>query len=243
MWSRRIVLGAGAVALALLVLRDAPYRPAPPEPVAVGPVVPRPPIVSRKAWRADEGMVRERATYTGAVSAVFLHHTGHLNGYDCADAPRMLREMQRDHVESDGWDDIGYNFVVDRCGTIYEGRAGGVGRPVQGAHTKGFNDDSIGIAALGTFGPGTTVPPALEAGIVKVAAWKLRSGADPRGTVRLVSTNDESTYEKGEVARLHVISGHRDAFRTDCPGDVLYERLPVIREAVARLRKSAESVR
>jgi hypothetical protein len=237
MWSRRIVLGAGAVVLALLVIRDAPLRPAGPEPVAVGPGVPRPPIVSRKTWRANEGLVREQAAYTGAVSAVFLHHTGHLNSYDCADVPRMLRAMQQDHIESEGWDDIGYNFVVDRCGTIYEGRAGGVGRPVRGAHTKGFNSDSIGIAALGTFGPGTTVPPALEAGIVKVAAWKLRPGADPRGTVRLVSTNDESKYKKGEAAVFDVISGHRDSFRTNCPGDVLYGRLPAIRESVARLRK------
>ncbi|UYQ60164.1 peptidoglycan recognition protein [Streptomyces peucetius] len=237
MWSRRIVLGAGAVVLALLVMRDAPSRPSRPERVAVGPAAPRPPIVSRKAWRADESMVRERATYTGPVSAVFVHHTGHLNGYDCAEAPRMLRAMQKDHIESEGWDDIGYNFVVDRCGTIYEGRAGGVGRPVQGAHTKGFNADTIGIAALGTFGPGTTVPKALESGIVKAAAWKLRPEADPRGTVRLVSTNDESTYKEGETARLHVISGHRDSFRTDCPGEVLYERLPVIRESVARLRQ------
>ncbi|MEU0087470.1 peptidoglycan recognition protein [Streptomyces sp. NPDC006274] len=237
MWSRRIVLGAGAVVLALLVIRDAPLRPARPEPVAVGPGVPRPPIVSRKTWRANEGLVRERAAYTGAVNAVFLHHTGHLNSYDCADVPRMLRAMQQDHIESEGWDDIGYNFVVDRCGTIYEGRAGGVGRPVRGAHTKGFNSDTIGIAALGTFGPGTKVPPALEAGIVKVAAWKLWPGADPRGTVRLVSTNDESKYKKGEAAVLAVISGHRDSFRTNCPGDVLYERLPAIRESVARLRK------
>ncbi|MBT2368830.1 peptidoglycan recognition protein [Streptomyces sp. ISL-10] len=237
MWSRRIVLSAGLVVLALLVMRDAPPRPARPERIAVGPVAPRPPIVSRKAWRANEGMVRERATYTGAVSAVFVHHTGHLNGYDCADVPRMLRAMQEDHIESEGWDDIGYNFVVDRCGTIYEGRAGGTGRPVLGAHTKGFNADSIGIAALGTFGPGTTVPPALESGIVKVAAWKLRVEADPHGTVRLISTNDESKYKKGEAAELHVISGHRDSFRTDCPGEVLYERLPAIREAVARLRK------
>ncbi|MGW7465720.1 peptidoglycan recognition protein family protein [Streptomyces xantholiticus] len=237
MWSRRIVLSAGVVVLPLLVLGDAPQRPARPEPVAVGPGIPRPPIVSRKAWRANEGMVRERATYTGTVSAVFLHHTGHLNSYDCADAPRMLRAMQEDHVESEGWDDIGYNFVVDRCGTIYEGRAGGVGRPVRGAHTKGFNADSIGIAALGTFGPGARVPPALEAGIANVAAWKLRPEADPRGTVRLVSTNDESKYKKGEAAELHVISGHRDSFRTNCPGDVLYTRLPAIRESVARLRK------
>ncbi|NBE50662.1 peptidoglycan recognition protein family protein [Streptomyces boluensis] len=241
MWSRRtILLGAGVVSLTLLVLQDAPSRPVlptRPEPAAVRPVAPRPAIVSRKVWRADEGLVKERATYTHTVSAVFLHHTGHPNDYDCADVPRMLRAMQQDHVKNEGWDDMGYNFVVDRCGTIYEGRAGGVTRPVEGAHTKGFNVDTIGIAALGTFGPGTKVPPALEAGIAKVAAWKLRRGADPRGTVRLVSTSDASTYRKGETARLHVISGHRDSYQTNCPGKVLYGRLPAIRNAVAGLRE------
>ncbi|MFF3325044.1 peptidoglycan recognition protein [Streptomyces sp. NPDC002889] len=241
MWSRRLVLGALVLPLALLVMRDAPVRRAPPEWVAVGPQpphgAPRPAIVSRAAWGADEGMVRQRAAYTGAVSAVFIHHTGHPNGYDCADVPDMLRAVQADHVRGEGWDDIGYNFVVDRCGTIYEGRAGGIGRPVRGAHAKGFNADSVGIAALGTFDPGATVPQALEEGIAKVAAWKLRPGANPRGTVRLVSTNDESKYKKGEPAELHVISGHRDSYRTLCPGDALYKRLPAIREAVARLRE------
>ncbi|MET8677458.1 peptidoglycan recognition protein [Streptomyces sp. NPDC004647] len=240
MWSRRLALGAMALPLALLVLRDAPVRPDPPEPVAIGPApqhgAPQPAIVSRAAWRADEGMVRQRATYTGPVSAVFIHHTGHPNGYACADVPEMLRALQADHVRVQGWDDIGYNFVVDRCGTIYEGRAGGVGRAVHGAHTKGFNDDSVGIAALGTFGSGVKVPRALIEGIAKVAAWKLRYGADPRGMVRLVSTNDESKYDKGETAHFHVISGHRDSHQTSCPGDALYQRLPAVREGADRLR-------
>ncbi|MGP3998624.1 peptidoglycan recognition protein family protein [Streptomyces sp. 8N706] len=242
MWSRRLALGAVVLPLALLVMRDAPVRLVPPEPIVVGPRQPRgapqPAIVSRAAWRADERMVRHQATYTGAVSAVFIHHTGHPNGYDCADVPAMLRALQTDHVRRQGWDDIGYNFVVDRCGTVYEGRAGGVGRSVHGAHTKGFNADSVGIAALGSFDAGVTVPRALIDGIAKVAAWKLRYGADPRGMVRLVSTNDESKYKEGATAELHVISGHRDSHQTRCPGDALYRRLPAIREAAARLRRS-----
>ncbi|MGC5344065.1 peptidoglycan recognition protein family protein [Streptomyces sp. DT24] len=230
-----------ALALAFLVLRDAPVRFALPEAVGSSPerppAAPEPRIVSRHAWRADESLVRERAVYTGAVNAVFIHHTGHPNGYDCADVPDMLRAMEVEHVKSQGWDDIGYNFVVDRCGTIYEGRAGGVERSVRGAHTKGFNADSVGIAALGTFGPGTKVPRPLLEGIAKVAAWKLRPGADPGGKVRLVSSSDESKYDKGRAVELHVISGHRDSYQTVCPGDALYDRLPEVRQMVARLRR------
>ncbi|MGW8883004.1 peptidoglycan recognition protein family protein [Streptomyces sp. NPDC055749] len=239
-WSRRLVLCAVFMPLAFLVLRDAPVRFAAPAPLALPeapPGAPRPEIVPRSSWRADEGMVKHAATYTGSVSAAFIHHTGHTNGYDCAEAPELLRAIQADHVEQDGWDDIGYNFVVDRCGTIYEGRAGGVTRPVRGAHTKGFNAHTVGIAAIGTFGAGVPVPKAVVEAIARVIAWKLRPGADPRGSVRLVSTNDESRFPKGHTAELHVVSGHRDSYLTGCPGDALYGQLPAIREAVAALRE------
>ncbi|MER6238587.1 peptidoglycan recognition protein [Streptomyces clavifer] len=240
MWLRRTALGAMVVPLAVLVFRDAPIRLVAPEPVLARPVAPsealRPAIVSRADWHADETLVKEHATYTGAVNAVFVHHTNHANDYDCADAPTMLREMERDHVSGEGWDDIGYNFVVDRCGTIYEGRAGGVGRSVRGAHAKGFNAHSVGVAALGSFGPGVPVPKALIEGIAKVGAWKLRPGTDPRSTVRMVSTNDESLYQRGEVVHLHAVSGHRDTFQTSCPGDALYDQLPAVRAEMVRLR-------
>ncbi|MFE2017781.1 peptidoglycan recognition protein [Streptomyces sp. NPDC059499] len=242
MWLRRTALGAMVVPLTVLVFRDAPVRLVAPEPTTAKPetppaAAPRPTIVTRAAWHADESLVKEHATYTGAVNAVFVHHTNHTNYYDCADAPRMLRAMEEDHVSGEGWDDIGYNFVVDRCGTIYEGRAGGVGRSVRGAHATGFNAHSVGIAALGNFGPGVPVPLALIEGIAKVGAWKLRRGIDPTGTVRMVSTNDESLYERGEVVRLHAVSGHRDTYQTSCPGEELYAQLPAIREEMARLRE------
>ncbi|MEU1122369.1 peptidoglycan recognition protein [Streptomyces sp. NPDC005899] len=240
MWLRRTALGVMVVPLTLLVFRDAPVRfiasdrtTGKPEAASAAP---RPPIVGRGAWHADEKLVKEQATYAGVVKVVFVHHTGHTNGYDCADAPKMLRAMEEQHVRGEGWDDIGYNFVVDRCGTIYEGRAGGVGRTVRGAHATGFNAHSVGIAALGTFGPGVPVPKALIDGIAKVGAWKLRGDIDPRGTVRMVSTNDESLYRRGEEVRLNVVSGHRDTFRTKCPGDALYAQLPAIRKEMARLR-------
>lgn len=241
MWLRhRLWPAAVVLPLTLLVLRGTPVRLAPPEPDA--PVherargVPQPVIVTRAAWHADEGMVREHAVYTGAVRAVFIHHTGESNTYDCADAPRMLRSVEEAHIKGRGWDDIGYNFLVDRCGTIYEGRAGGITRQVRGAHTTGFNADSVGIAVLGDYGRGDKVPKAIIRALAEVAAWKLRPGSDPRGMVRLVSTNDASRYPKGKAAVLHVISGHRDAYQTNCPGEALYAELPAIRDAAATLR-------
>ncbi|MFE3827450.1 N-acetylmuramoyl-L-alanine amidase [Streptomyces sp. NPDC059092] len=114
---------------------------------------PRPSVVERRVWRADETAVREKPLYTGPVRAVFVHHTLHSNNYDCGtDVPAMLLSMERHHINGMGWDDLGYNFVVDRCGTIYEGRAGGVDRAVKGAHTKGFNERSVGIART-AYGP------------------------------------------------------------------------------------------
>ncbi|MFF9691210.1 peptidoglycan recognition protein [Streptomyces sp. NPDC014623] len=240
MWLRRTAVGAMVVPLVFLVFRDAPVRLAAPERATAKPAAraaaQRPEIVTRAQWHADESLVKEDAVYTGAVRAVFVHHTGHTNAYDCADAPEMLRAMEEAHVRGEGWDDIGYNFVVDRCGTIYEGRAGGVGRSVRGAHATGFNAHSVGIAALGTFGPGVPVPKALIEGIAKVGAWKLDRAVDPRGIVRMVSTNDESLYRRGEVVYLHAVAGHRDTFSTYCPGEALYARLPAIRAEMARLR-------
>jgi hypothetical protein len=114
-----------------------------------------------------------------------------------------------------------------------------VSRPVRGAHTKGFNADSVGIAAIGTFGSGAQVPEPVLDSLVRLTAWKLRPGADPRGRVRLVSSNSESRFPRGTRVRMEVVSGHRDSFRTRCPGDALNDRLPRVREDAARLRRTA----
>jgi hypothetical protein len=203
------------------------------------PAAPRPHVVSRAAWGADDSLRTEPVTYTGAARAVFVHHTGHPDDYDCADVPAMLRAMHADHVLRLGWDDLGYNFVVDKCGRIYEGRAGGIDRFVLGAHTTGFNHDSVGIAALGDFAYAGALPEPLLDAIASIAAWKLRPGADPRGRVRLVSSNDASRVPEGSVTKIDVVAGHRDIFHTHCPGDVLYAALPEIRARTAGLRAAA----
>ncbi|MDT0445058.1 peptidoglycan recognition protein family protein [Streptomyces johnsoniae] len=247
MWSRRIALWAAVLPVAAVVTWDAPQltaaTPAPPAAEHRWPPVKRaaaaPAVVTRSAWGADEDLRHEAVTYTGPARAVFVHHTSHPDDYDCADVPEMLRGMQADHVHRMGWDDLGYNFVVDKCGKIYEGRSGGLDRFVLGAHTTGFNMDSVGIAALGDFGDAGDVPAALVTAIARIAAWKLRPGTDPRGRVEMVSTNDDSRVPEGDPAELHVVSGHRDIVQTHCPGDALHAELPAIRAKAAALRISA----
>lgn len=203
------------------------------------PAVLRPVVVGRAAWHADAASVRKGLVYDRSVKAVFVHHTDNPNTYDCAkDVPAMLLALERQHLAL-GWDDLGYNFVVDRCGGIYEGRTGSVDRDVRGAHTEGFNTDTIGIAALGNFGPGTKVPRPMLRAIAAIAAWKLDPSVDPLGTVRLVSSNNASRYRKGAHVRLNAISGHRDVYETTCPGQALYGALPWIRRTAATLRHQA----
>ncbi|MER5751224.1 peptidoglycan recognition protein [Streptomyces sp. NPDC002088] len=198
----------------------------------------KPRIVPRAAWMdttAPHSQPPPR--YDDKVLAVFVHHTDSPNGYACADSPRIIRHLYEGQTGARQWDDIGYNFLVDRCGTIYEGRAGGVDRAVTGAHTQGFNHRSAGIAAIGTFTAGATVPKVMTDAIAALAAWKLGlADIDPRASVHLISSNSLSRYAAGRTATLPALAGHNDGYPTNCPGAALSARLPDIRQAAARLQ-------
>ncbi|WP_430783507.1 N-acetylmuramoyl-L-alanine amidase [Actinoplanes sp. G11-F43] len=206
------------------------------------PVVPARPVprmVTRAGWRADESMVIEPPEYTGAVHVVFVHHTASGNAYDCAQSAAIVRGIEAFHVRSKGWNDIGYNFLVDKCGRIFEGRAGGVHRSVLGAHTLGFNENASAVAVIGDH-RSTAVSTAARAAVAQLAAYKLGAwGNPPLGRAGLVSGGSDR-YPKGRTAVLNRISAHRDTGRTECPGDSLYAQLPAIRAiagaAPARLR-------
>ncbi len=169
------------------------------------------------------------------MKAAFVHHTASGNGYSCAQAPSAIRGIYRYHVVSMGWRDIGYNFVVDKCGNIYEGRAGGVAKPVLGAHTLGFNTHSMGIALLGSHASAKPSAAAVKA-VARLTAWKLGLfGANPRGRTYLKSGGG-NLYAKGRNVRLNVISGHRDGFATECPGWQMYRKLGSARTKAAELQ-------
>ncbi|KOV50417.1 MULTISPECIES: peptidoglycan recognition protein family protein [Streptomyces] len=200
---------------------------------------PRPHVVPRPVWLMKGTPPRRQPPprYDDKVVAVFVHHTDSPNGYDCADTPEIIRHLYTGQTGARAWDDIGYNFLVDRCGKIYEGRAGGVDRAVTGAHTQGFNHRTAGIAAIGTFTAGARVPRAMTDSIAAVAAWKLGlSNTDPRSRVRLVSSHSGSRWAAGTAAVLPTLAGHTDGFMTNCPGAALKARLPQIRELAARLQ-------
>ncbi|MFB7983912.1 peptidoglycan recognition protein family protein [Streptomyces vinaceus] len=196
---------------------------------------PRPRIVTRLGWGADESLRESGFVYTGTVKAAFVHHSASGNNYACKDAPAVLRSLYRYHVVSSGWRDLGYNFAVDKCGTVYEGRAGGVAKAVLGAHTMGFNTDSMGVAVLGTY-TSTKPPAAAVKAVAQLTAWKLGLfNRDPRATTTLKSGGG-NRFKKGTNVKLNVISGHRDGFATECPGKLLYAQLPPTRTTSAKLQ-------
>ncbi|MDQ6725828.1 MAG: N-acetylmuramoyl-L-alanine amidase, partial [Actinomycetota bacterium] len=116
----------------------------------------QPGIVSRAAWGADESYRSlnpgcSQPFYATKVRFAVVHHTAGTNAYTPADSAAMIRGIYYFHTHTNQWCDIGYNLLVDRFGTVFEGRYGGVSKAVVGAHAEGFNTDSTGVAILGTF--------------------------------------------------------------------------------------------
>ncbi len=192
-------------------------------------------MVSRAEWGADQCRPRAAPTY-GSVQAAFVHHTVNANGYGPQDSAAIVLAICRYHRDTNGWYDIGYNFLVDRFGTIFEGRAGGIDQAVVGAQAQGYNSGSTGVANIGTFSSATPSAAALQA-TERLLAWKLSlHGVPAEGSVSLRSGGGATNrYPAGTAVTMNTISGHRDADRTSCPGTRLYDRLPEIRGATAQL--------
>jgi len=186
-----------------------------------------PEIVTRRQWGADESL-RDGRPHYAAVKMAFIHHTASGNTYTAAEAPAVMRAIYAYHTRGLGWSDIGYNFLVDRFGTIYEGRYGGMKRGVVGAQVRGFNRGSTGISVIGNFA-GDAPPAAALASLEKLLAWKLKiRGLDPRGTARL-RCDASDKYARGARVTFPVIAGHRQANHTECPGNIFYPLLPTVR--------------
>ncbi|MFF6782090.1 FG-GAP-like repeat-containing protein [Streptomyces sp. NPDC012510] len=203
-------------------------------PTPLASTVTRPPIVSRARWGADESTVTGAAQYIDRISAVLVHHTGGTDAYSCAESPALIRALTAYDIQTAGRGDLGYNFVVDKCGRVYEGRAGGADLSVRGEHTPGFDGDSTGIAVLGDFENGARPSRAAVESVARLAAWKLgQYDGDPTGKVTLTAAEDSGVFAGGESAELDVISGGKDAATTTSPGRDLYARLPEIRRYAA----------
>jgi len=199
----------------------------------------RPNIVPRAAWGGNMCTPRGRIGY-GSVKAAFVHHTVTASAYSPQQARAAVLAICRFHRNSNGWGDIGYNFVVDRYGTIYEGRAGGVDRAVVGAQAQGWNTQSTGIANLGTFTAQPQSPQAL-ASMARLIRWKLPlHGVPTAGTVGLVSAGGATTrYPRGQTRPFNRVSGHRDGNQTSCPGTRLFAQLPDLRRRVGGVAPAA----
>jgi hypothetical protein len=187
---------------------------------------PRPAIVTRAEWGADQQQggcpPRERPAY-GRVRAGVIHHTVTANDYSEAEAPGIVLGICRYHRNANGWNDIGYQALVDRFGNVYQGRAGGMTRAVVGAQAQGFNEQTTAISSIGTHTKVAPTPAAQKA-IVNYLAWRLAvAGIDAVGKTTMTSAGGElSRYPSGRRVRLPEVIGHRDIGLTECPGNALY---------------------
>lgn len=155
-----------------------------------------PHIVTRAEWGARPPT---SITYINQpVPRIFVHHTETASCYTQADCSAIVRSIQNYHMDSNGWSDIGYNFLIGEDGNAYEGR----GWDRVGAHVSDYNSVSMGYSMIGSFM--TRVPNAAA----MTALTQLVNCAPDNG-----------------VSSAYSLHGHRDGGCTDCPGDALYSEI------------------
>ncbi|CCQ14389.1 putative uncharacterized protein [Rhodococcus sp. AW25M09] len=193
-----------------------------------------PNVITRAQWGADESIRCDTPTYDDFIGGATVHHTAGSNDYSKSESAEIVRAIYAYHAQTLGWCDIGYNALVDKYGQIFEGRAGGLDKPVQGAHAGGFNENTVGVAMMGDY---STEDPSQETvdSVGKFLGWRLgNAGLDPKGTTTMTSEGTDFTFVgKGKSIDLPVIFGHRDVGNTECPGNAGYARLGEIREIAA----------
>lgn len=190
-----------------------------------------PKILRRSDWGADESLRDGRVTYSsdGTIRFSVVHHEGGTPSWTaaeirdgCRKADDKINAIYEYHTQHRGYWDIGYNFVVDPCGRIWEARAGGIDRPVNGAHAGGFNDGSVGVLALGTFSGDSPDPVTKRMinGIESIVGYKLdRYLVDPGGSTRETSGGGTTArWPSGTSVTLPVLSAHQISNQTSCPG-------------------------
>ena len=201
----------------------------------------QPRIHSRSEWGGDQ--CPTRGVSYGRVKAAVVHHTVTANEYTRAQVPAAILAVCRFHRNTNGWNDIGYNFLVDRFGRIWEGRDGGIDEAVMGSHAQGYNSQTTGIANLGEY---STFPQseAAIAAMARLIAWKLPNhGIRTGGTSKMTSAGGSSArYPYGYTRRFPRVIGHRDTGVTACPGEQLYYQLADLRARVGEERPTGAKV-
>jgi hypothetical protein len=197
----------------------------------------QPQIIARSSWATAACRPRVSPVF-GAIDLAFVHHTVSSNAYRPSQSAGMVRAICLFHKYGNGWNDIGYNFVVDRYGQVFEARAGGIDESIVGAQAGGYNVYSTGAALLGNFtyaGP----PRKTFDALARLLAWKLAlHGVQVPGHVTVKVTPagaPYSRYRAGASVRLNRVAGHRDADTTSCPGAGMYRQLPRLRQQVRSL--------
>ncbi|WP_270889568.1 FG-GAP-like repeat-containing protein [Pedococcus sp. 5OH_020] len=210
---------------------------APQHPASASAAAVQPTIITRAQWGADESL-RGSTTLNTTVKAITIHHTAGTNDYTEATAAAQVRGIYAYDTMGLGWSDIAYNFLVDKWGRVYEGRAGSITLPVRGAHAMGFNTDTMGVSAIGNYET-TTAPAVMVDALARVAGWKLSQyGVDPLGTTQLTSAGGTGTkYAAGTVVTLPTVHAHQNTSYTLCPGKYLYPQMDTIRSKAAMYAK------
>jgi len=182
---------------------------------------PRPGIVSRSGWGADESLRCKTPVIDRTIKGVVVHHTAGSNSYSASQSASIIRGIYAYHTKTLGWCDIGYNFLVDKYGKIFAGRAGLWELPVHGAHATEWNTDTMGVSFMGNYETATAPAVMLEAG-AKIIAWKLDAfQRNAIGTVTLAGK------------KVNVIFGHGDVMATACPGKNIRSQMDALRKNVA----------
>ncbi len=177
---------------------------------------PLPAYQSRSDWCPDGSCPADPTPTFTVVTHLIVHHSAGPNS--SGDWPAVVRAIWDYHVNVNGWDDIGYNWLIDPDGNIYQGR----GDNVLGAHFCGTNGGTMGVCMMGNYQEADPAQEALSQ-LEKLLAWKsCDASIDPLATA----------YHPSSGLNLYRISGHRDGCSTECPGDHLYPLLPQLRQAV-----------
>ncbi len=169
---------------------------------------PMPSIISRSSWGASAGTPCDTPAAGDSTRGVVVHHTAGTNSYPKSQSAAIVRATQAYHVKSRKWCDLGYNFLVDKYGQIFEGRRGGMDRAVRAAHSgnAAVNTYTMGVSMMGNY---DLVKPtsALKTAMVKLIGWRMGTNYLPA----------KGTYSLGGK-KLNMIAGHRDVLSTACPG-------------------------